>query len=305
MSIPLLITGSSGYLGQRLAALAAERVPGAAGTVNRIRDLGLPIPVWPLQLGDPAAVKALLERLKPAVIIHTAALTPAAGSAMTDAALWPVNVHGSAAIARWAAANGARLVHVSSDAIWGGREEAYSEEDLPAPITPYGASKAAAEAVVMALYPGAAIARTSLIYGHSPPDPNTVMAQEMAAGLRPGVLFTDEYRCPIFVDDLAQALLELGERQDSGVFHLVGPEALSRHELGSALVRWAGGDPAAIPAGTTAASGLRRPSRVVLSAARAQGLKTPLRSVATVVEQEVYGGPKPQSITEPGGRSPA
>ncbi|HYF61247.1 MAG TPA: sugar nucleotide-binding protein, partial [Herpetosiphonaceae bacterium] len=133
MSAPLLITGASGYLGRRLLALALadprwERV---AGTVHRT-----PLPAGEslaLDLADPAAVEAGLDRLRPAAIIHAAAITAPWANVLSDRDFWATNVEGSAAIAAWAARRQARLVHVSSDAIWGGREAAYVESDVPAP----------------------------------------------------------------------------------------------------------------------------------------------------------------------------
>ena len=291
MSGPLLITGAAGYLGRRLLglALADPRWERVVGTVHRT-----PLRAGeslPMDLADPGSVQAGLDQLRPAAIIHAAAVTPARGGAISDRDFWATNVAGSAAIAAWAAGQGARLVHVSSDAIWGGRDAAYTEQDVPAPITPYGASKAAGEAVVQALDPAAAIARTSLIYGFDPPDPNTLMALELLDGRRSGMLFTDEFRCPGYVDDLARALLELAHTSAAGVFHLVGPQILSRYELGAALVRWHGRDPGPLPAGTTSASGLRRPSRVVVANAATQAqLTTVLRDIDMVMSQEVRYG---------------
>ena len=295
MSGPLLVTGGAGYLGRRVLALAAasgvwSHVVGTYHRAPLATGAGLA-----LDLGEPQALEAALNQLRPQAIIHTAAVTPAMGSAMTSQALWQVNVQGTAALAQWAARTNTRLVHVSSDAIWGGRDAAYTEADVPAPITPYGASKAAAEALVQALHPQAAIARTSLIYGWQPPDPNTVMAFEMLHGQRSGCLFTDEIRCPVFVDDLARALLELAQLDQAGVFHCVGGQALSRYDFGAALVRWHAGDPSGLPAGSTNASGARRPSQVIVTHTRTQMLlRSRLRGVDEVMAEEVVHGTYPR-----------
>jgi dTDP-4-dehydrorhamnose reductase len=291
MSGPLLITGAAGYLGRRLLSLAMddprwERVVGAVHRTPLVAGESLP-----MDLADPRSVQAGLDQLRPAAIIHAGAIIAPWANVRSDRDFWATNVEGSAALAAWAARQGTRLVHVSSDAIWGGREAAYTEQDVPAPITPYGASKAAGEAVVQALDPAAAIARTSLIYGFDPPDLNTIMALELLDGQRSGALFTDEFRCPVYVDDLARALLELARNSAAGVFHLVGPRIMSRYELGAALVRWHGRDPGPLPAGPTSASGLRRPSRVVVDNAATQAqLTTTLRDIDMVMSQEVRYG---------------
>ena len=68
-------------------------------------------------------------------------------------------------VALAAAMVGARLVHVSSDAVFSGAAARYDETGPPDPTTPYGAAKAAAETAVKGITPAAVIARTSLIIG--------------------------------------------------------------------------------------------------------------------------------------------
>lgn len=298
MSETLLITGGSGYLGDRLAAFAQ-----AGGRWGRIVATTFSRPgrqprveYVPIDLTRPGDSEALLDSVRPAAIIHAAAATPALGQPPAPEDFWRANVLGTMPLARWAGAQNARLVHVSSDAVFGGRADAYLEDDAPAPVNPYGASKAAAEAVVQALCPAAAWARTSLIYGAHAPDHNLRMAREFSSGERQGALFTDEIRCPVFVDDLARALLGLAESALAGPLHLAGADAISRYEFGAALLRWAGDDPGRLPAGQAASSGLRRPSQVVLRCARAYpGLTVPLRGVREVVVQEAYHGTNPGS----------
>ena len=72
---------------------------------------------------------------------------------------------GAAHVAVATSALGIRLVHVSSDAVFSGREINYDESALPDPVYRYGAAKAAAETAVAAIDPSAAIVRTSLILG--------------------------------------------------------------------------------------------------------------------------------------------
>ncbi|AZQ39324.1 NAD-dependent epimerase/dehydratase family protein [Streptomyces cyaneochromogenes] len=79
---------------------------------------------------------------------------------------------------------------------------------------------------------------------------------ENATGTRNGVLFTDDIRCPVHVTDLAAALLELAARDASGVHHLAGPDAVSRHELGTLVAGRDGLDVTRLPAGLRANSAL-------------------------------------------------
>lgn len=104
----------------------------------------------------------------------------------------------------------------------------YDESCPPDPVTPYGAAKAAAETAVRLLVPAADVARTSLIVGHGR-SVHERLVHALAGGTRVGALFTDDIRCPVHVDDLAAALWEIALSDTAGMFHLAGPDALSRH----------------------------------------------------------------------------
>lgn len=188
-------------------------------------------------------------------------------------------------MAQAAQAAGARLIHMSSDALFDGEHRSgYSESDPPSPITPYGAAKARAEALVVAACPQAALVRTSLIYGFAPIDSHTRFVLEIADGSRNDRLFTDEYRCPIFVEDLAAALFELALSDFSGLINIAGVERLSRYEFGVLLTRHWGRDPQRLHAGLSSESALRRPRNCVLHIGLARSLlSTALRGVSEVL----------------------
>jgi dTDP-4-dehydrorhamnose reductase len=167
---------------------------------------------------------------------------------------WAVTADGSIRVATAAMRRGCRLVHVSSDAVFSGSRIHYDETCLPDPVTPYGAAKAAAETAVRLLAPTAAVARTSLIIGHgrSGGSVHERLVHALASGTHDGVLFTDDIRCPVHVEDLASALLELAVSDHGGMFHLAGADALSRHELGVLIAQRDGLDAARLPAGRRA-----------------------------------------------------
>jgi dTDP-4-dehydrorhamnose reductase len=171
-----------------------------------------------------------------------------------------------------------RLVHVSSDVVFpGDLGRTVREEDPPAPIMAYGATKAAAEAAVAAADPGAVLVRTSLIYGG-----DTLSDHERRA-LDPAMTFyADEIRCPIAAGDLAAALVELAARPDvSGPLHVAGADAVSRLDFARLVVAAHGGDPARVRGGTHPAG---RPGDITLDCSRARALlRTRLRGVREVV----------------------
>jgi dTDP-4-dehydrorhamnose reductase len=201
----------------------------------------------------------VIRSVRPDGIIHTA-------YKQDD---WATTALGAVNVAL--AADAARLVFVSTDAVFGPRKTAYREHEQPCPVTPYGAAKAAAETAIHAITPDAVVARTSLIIASDGRSEEERRVRRLAAG-EPGAFYRDNIRCPIHVSDLAAALLELLTSDVNGVTHVAGPEALSRLELGQLIAIRDGLNPEALP------SVPGDPSDVQLDSARTQSLlKTRIR----------------------------
>jgi len=263
----MLVTGGSGYLGGWVARLARVGWEVTATHLTHPVD-GPDATSRRLDVRDEAAVRALVEEVRPSVVVHTAA-----ANVGSDAEFEAVNRAGARHVACAAAACGARLVHISTDALFDGRRGNYSEDDPPSPITPYGRSKALAEEEVCAAGGAAVIVRTSLIYGWRPRlDRHTRwMVDGLMAG-RQVRLFTDEVRSPIWVESLAAAVVELAGLRYTGVLHVAGAQNLSRHEFGLGLLRFHGVDPGPVVPARAAESGSVRPLNCTLDCSRARAL---------------------------------
>jgi dTDP-4-dehydrorhamnose reductase len=202
--VRLHVTGATGFLGMELM----RRAPGATGERVEIRDA--------------AAVEALLQRLRPDVVVHTA-------YRQDGPEAWAITVDGAEHVASAAHAAGARLVHVSTDVVFDGlKGGSYAEDDPLSPVTDYGRAKAEAERRVAAACPGALIVRTSLIVGGPGHEPSK---HEVASRDPALTFYEDEIRCPVQVGDLAAALLELAALSVAGPLHVAGADAVSRAEL--------------------------------------------------------------------------
>lgn len=241
--VRILVVGGSGLLGHMLvreARQAGHRVAATCFRSGAREPAGADWHQADIRCRD--QVRALALKVRPDAIINAA----------YRKADWRATADGGMHVALAAAAAGARLVHVSSDAVFSGGAPGYDETCCPDPVTPYGAAKAAAETAVRGITPAAAIARTSLIIGDGQ-SPHERLVHALAAGGVSGALFTDVVRCPVHVADLAAALLELAAAPDGGVFHVAGPDAVSRYELGLLIAARDGLDAAALPAGLRAA----------------------------------------------------
>jgi dTDP-4-dehydrorhamnose reductase len=254
----LFVTGLGGYLGGELGRRAPRvgwEVEGVTGHAQ-------------LDVRDADAVRAAVAAARPEVVVHTAYRMDDAG----------VNVDGTWAVAGAAAAVGARLVHLSTDVVFGDGARPLREDDPPGPVTAYGESKLEAE---RACPPDALIVRTSLLYGGEHPSPHEVAAIEAADGARDMTFFTDEVRCPIAVGDLAEALLELAAMDISGLLHVAGADAVDRLQFARLVAAHHGRDPDALRGGT---GGPGRPKRLALDCSRARALlRTRVRGVREVL----------------------
>ena len=223
----LWVTGGTGYLGSALVAAARER--------------GLEVDSERIEIRDEEAVRAHVDQLRPDVVVHTA-------YRQDPPEAWSTNVDGSEHVARAAAGAGARLVHLSTDVVFGGRKGApYVEADPTDPVTDYGLTKAEAERRVVAAHPSALLVRTSLIVGG--PD-GAQSKHEESARDGGGTWYVNEIRSAVQVDDLVAALLELLSDHDvAGPLHVAGADAVSRHEL------------AELAAGVPCAAGFAPPTR--------------------------------------------
>jgi dTDP-4-dehydrorhamnose reductase len=222
----VLITGGAGLLG---SALIRRAPAGVEIHCTQRRTPAHGCAAHTVDLADAAATEALVRRLRPGLVIHTAYSFHGGERDILAATRNVVD-----------AATGvdAALVHLSTDALLDGEHAPYDEGALPAPVHEYGRFKAQTEDYVRQRAPGAAIVRTSLLVSLDPPDPRTAWVLAGLRGERRVSLFTDELRCPTEVGDLAGQLWELAElpaAERAGVWHLAGPEAMSRYALGVLL----------------------------------------------------------------------
>src|SRR4029078_10035918 len=154
----LLITGGTGYLGAELVRQASIGAWDVSATFFTRRPEHEGASWLALDIRDQAAVQRAFAELCPDAVIHTA-------YRQRGPELWSTSAEGAGIVAHAARSIGARLIHMSSDALfYGERQGGYSEDDDPSPISAYGEAKAAAEQMVARADPQALIVRTSLIY---------------------------------------------------------------------------------------------------------------------------------------------
>jgi dTDP-4-dehydrorhamnose reductase len=231
----LLITGVSGLVGSNVARAAADTGHDVSGTYGS-HPVTMPgVRTCQLDITDTSAVQALVGQLKPDVVIHVAAMAKPEACARQPERCRQANVDGSRLVARAAAEAGAKLVHLSSDLVYGiQRGELHEDDAVPRPIGVYATSKLESENAVLEETAGLAfVARTSLVYGCGT-GATVCFFEEWLADLRQGRpirVFTDQFRCPTYIADLSGVLLRVAELGLSGIYNVAGPRLCSRHEF--------------------------------------------------------------------------
>ena len=218
----ILITGGSSYLGQHLVPMLVTSTAVSHTTYTYFQhNPTLPAQGHQLDIQDETAVRDLVQAFQPSTIIHLIGSTGQMATAIRQ---------GTGNIT-WAAREaGARLIHLSTDAIFAGNAAPYDESAPPNPITTYGRAKADAEAIVQQ-HPNSIIVRTSLIYGLQMMDHGTRwMAAALAKG-DPITLFSDQIRNPVWINTLCKAVLELIDHPFTGILNVAGSQVLPRADF--------------------------------------------------------------------------
>ena len=233
----VLVTGASGLLGGRLAALLARSADVVGGRHREAVPDGLP--VVPLDLLADASVDAAFDAVRPSAVLHSAALSNPDVMEDTPEVARAHNVDGTARVARAARRHGARLVALSTDLVLGG-DRAWSDERVPAnPLLVYGRTKYDGEVAALAECDGAVVVRVPLVVGRGN-GPRRTASETILEGLRAGRplrLFTDQYRTPVDPESLVDLIERLLVSTLTGLVHAGGPERVSRHELGVRVAR--------------------------------------------------------------------
>jgi dTDP-4-dehydrorhamnose reductase len=160
-------------------------------------------------------------------------------------------------LAMLVAKGGARLVHISTDAVFDGRSGNYSEADDPNPLSIYARTKLEGERAVLAANPQAIVARVNL-FGWSLKGQRS-LSEWFFNNLQAGVQirgFTDVFFCPLLANHLAALLITMLEKQLTGLYHVVSRDCISKYAFGLAIARRFGFDDRLITASSVTEAGL-------------------------------------------------
>ena len=229
----ILLTGCGGQLGRHLA----PRLHAAGELVQTDHNAG----DFRCDLSDRRLLDKTLNRVKPGIVVNPAAWTAvdrAEEEAETAARL---NRDMPGWMAEWCAANGALLLHFSTDYVFSGtHDRPWRESDAPEPGNVYGRTKLEGEQAIAASGAGSVIVRTAWLYSHFPGNFLSAILTRAGQG-QPLKIVSDQIGSPTWAGHLADASLELIRRRDAlssgcNLFHFAGAGRMSWYEFGTMAV---------------------------------------------------------------------
>lgn len=223
----ILVIGAGGQLGQCLKTVSARR---------NLTDIVFPSEA-DANILDQAGLQALLLKKQPTFVINCAAYT-AVDQAEDEVALAKaVNETGAANLAIACAANGAALIHVSTDFVFEGNDvKLLVEDDVANPINVYGQTKLDGEKAVIALLKEHFIFRTSWLYSEYA---NNFVKTMLKLGADRDELniIADQVGTPTYAIDLANAIFDVINANSNayGVYHYSNEGVTSWFDFAKAI----------------------------------------------------------------------
>jgi len=285
----ILVCGSNGLLGQRLALMLGGGTEYEVLNTSHHRSFVYDHRLFDytqLDLTRKSDVKSLISSFQPDVIMNAAGATNVDWCETHREEAWNVNVRGVEHLIEGARKVGARLIHVSTDYVFDGKSGSYAEEDKPNPINYYGKTKLAGENAVRISDIDHAIVRTVVVYGYGHQVKRN-FALWVIDSLKAGTSIRcvdDQFSTPTYVGDLAAGILKIAELEKSGLFHIGGSERISRYDFAMRIAEHFGLD----------ASPIAR----IKSSELKQNAARPMDTTFVILKAEIELGLKPSNVEQ-------
>jgi len=242
----ILVTGGSGLLGAEVVRVFSEAGHDVVSGYNTHPPrIGVPIRLNLMELSE---IRSLVQKPRPDIIIHTAALTDVDLCESKPDAANLINGSATGKIAEAAHNLGAYMIYVSTDYVFDGQVGSYREEDEPNPVNRYGRSKLLGEELLRESNATRCIARTSVLYGWGRdyrPNFGTWVLHRLESNEHIKVV-NDQLASPTLNLNLAEMILELATKRHEGVLHLAGAARIDRYSFAKQIAETFDLDPSLI-----------------------------------------------------------
>jgi dTDP-4-dehydrorhamnose reductase len=231
----ILLTGGTGLLAKSLLEsspadfdLFATYYPDRSltGVDPRVQNL--------VDVRDPAQVNAVFDEVRPDVVIHTASIGNVDYAEKHRQEAWDVNVGGTQNMLAGCARHQARMIFISSNAVFDGEHPFYAEDDQVHPINYYGQLKVEGEQVVAQSGVASAIVRPILMYGWpyagERANPVTWWVSSLEQG-KPLKVVDDVHSKPLLAPNCAEAIWVILRGNRTGTYHIAGADHVTLYQF--------------------------------------------------------------------------
>ena len=241
--LKILITGSNGLLGQKLIALLQQQehvqlVATARGTLSQSLTRG---EFHTLDITDKANTSSVIHKIKPDVVIHTAAMTQVDACETETERCILSNVIAVDHLIKACEKNNTHLIQLSTDFIFDGSDGPLDEEAEPHPVNFYGESKLTAELLIRDSNIPWTIIRTILVYGVTKDMSRSNIVLWVKKSLEEGKKITvvnDQWRTPTLAEDLAMGCYLAASKKALGVFNISGKDFITPYDIALQTARF-------------------------------------------------------------------
>jgi dTDP-4-dehydrorhamnose reductase len=207
--------------------------------VDRGKLKSAPFPVIKANFFDRNAFEPALQSTRPDWVINCAALANLDECEKHPGQARILNTDLPRDLAEACAQRDIKFIHLSTDAVFDGeKKEAYTEDDQPNPLGVYSHTKLEGERAVRQAKPQAVVARVNF-FGWSLSGRKSLCEfffNNLSEGKNVNG-FTDVVFCPMLVNHTARLLLEMLQKGLSGLYHVVGPQAMNKYQFGGEIAR--------------------------------------------------------------------
>lgn len=266
----VIVTGASGLVGAHLVHALENKVSaGLYGLYNSHSCQFQKCIAKQVDVTDREAVLGL-GALKPGLIIHCAAIANIAFCESKPELSYKVNVQGTRNLVELAKQCRAKLVYLSTDAVYDGKRGNYLESDEPFPLNQYGRTKLKGEQCCYGMVPDSLIVRFNT-FGKYLFSQKKSFAENIAESLQEGreySAFADVVFAPLYVKELVRIVLALIEKEVGGVYHVVGSDILTKYQFALKVAEIFGCDSSLVKKGTIDSQPIPREKKLNLCNAK-------------------------------------
>jgi dTDP-4-dehydrorhamnose reductase len=244
----ILIFGGNGFIGSNIALLASSLGWKVYISDKEEKSIIPNVEFRAVDITNSETISSIINEISPNVIVNVAAIADIEIAEKEKEITQKVNVEGAINIGRLCQTKKIRHIFFSSDAVFDGLKDEYTETDIPSPVNYYGKTKTEAERGIMKYNPDSVIIRISLVLGFPLGRGNSFVSQ-IESKLKNGTGInapTDIIRTPVDVHTLAKVVMELGQNSYSGIIHIGSLQKINRYDLTCKLAIALGYNPSLI-----------------------------------------------------------